>query len=107
VYVSTTVDPQAGSPPDDLPDDLSDDLFAEFADGFTDDEVLVRCREIEGRRRADLAEHLRLLRQLERRKLYDADGHRDLAGFGRAEYRWADRDARAHRDLERLCRVCP
>jgi len=104
--VSTTVDPQAGSPPDDLSDDLSE-FGDELTGGLTDEEVLVRCREIEERRRADLAEHLRLLRQLERRKLYFADGHRDLAGFGRAEYRWADRDARAHRDLERLCRVCP
>jgi hypothetical protein len=54
-----------------------------------------------------LAEHIRLLRELEVRKLYYADGHRDLAGYGRAEFRWADRDAKAHRDLERLCRTCP
>ncbi len=93
--MSTMVDPQAGSPPDGGPEIL------------TDDEVLARCRSIEERRRADLAEHLRLLHELERRRLYFADGHRDLAGFGRAEYRWADRDARAHRDLERLCRECP
>ncbi|MFN8020514.1 MAG: HNH endonuclease signature motif containing protein [Acidimicrobiales bacterium] len=74
---------------------------------LSDDVVLERCREIERRRRADLAEHVRLLHELERRRLYFADGHRDLAGFGRAEYRWADRDAKAHRDLERLCRQCP
>ncbi len=93
--MSTMVDPQAGSPPDGGPEVL------------TDDEVLARCRHIEERRRADLAEHVRLLRELERRKLYYGDGHRDLAGFGRAEHRWADRDAKAHRDLERLCRECP
>lgn len=76
-------------------------------DVLTDAQVLERCREIERRRRADLAEHVRLLRELELRKLYYSDGHRDLAGFGRAEHRWADRDAKAHRDLERFCRACP
>ncbi len=74
---------------------------------ISDEEILQRCRDIEARRRADLAEHITLLRELERRKLYYADGHRDLAGYGRAEFRWADRDAKAHRDLERLCRTCP
>ncbi|MFZ4811802.1 MAG: hypothetical protein ACOYL9_10690, partial [Ilumatobacteraceae bacterium] len=74
---------------------------------LSDDEVLARCVEIETQRRAMLAEHVRLLDELEQRKLYYADGHRDLAGFGRAEFRWADRDAKAHRDLERLCRTCP
>jgi hypothetical protein len=73
----------------------------------SDEEILSRCREIEVARRAMLAEHVRLLRELEVRKLYYADGHRDLAGYGRAEFRWADRDAKAHRDLERLCRTCP
>ena len=74
---------------------------------LSDAEVLARCREIEAQRRAMLAEHVRLLRELEVRKLYYSDGHRDLAGYGRAEFRWADRDAKAHRDLERLCRSCP
>jgi hypothetical protein len=74
---------------------------------WSDAEILARCRELEARRRADLAEHIRLFRELEARKLYYADGHRDLAGFGRAEYRWADRDAKAHRDLERFARTCP
>jgi hypothetical protein len=74
---------------------------------LSDDEVLARCREVEAQRRAGLAEHLVLMREVERRKLYVADGHRDLAGFGRAEFRWSDRDAKAHRDLERLCRSCP
>ena len=75
--------------------------------GISDEEILSRCRDIEVARRAMLAEHVRLLRELEVRKLYYADGHRDLAGYGRAEFRWADRDAKAHRDLERLCRTCP
>lgn len=79
----------------------------ESPDLLSDTEVVARCAAIERRRRADLAEHVRLLHELERRRLYFADGHRDLAGFGRAEYRWADRDAKAHRDLERLCRACP
>ena len=74
---------------------------------ISDEEILTRCREIEVRRRADLAEHITLLRELEKRKLYYSDGHRDLAGYGRAEFRWADRDAKAHRDLERLCRRDP
>ena len=73
----------------------------------SDEEIIARCRAVEARRRADLAEHITLLRELEARKLYVSDGHRDLAGFGRAEFRWADRDAKAHRDLERLCRSCP
>ncbi len=102
--MSTTVDDsEVVPPPDDLVDDMSDDT----SDDLSDEEVLAQCREVEARRRADLAEHLRLLRQLEKRKLYYVDGHRDLAGFGRAEFRWADRDAKAHRDLERLCRQCP
>lgn len=74
---------------------------------ISDEEILQRCRDIEVQRRAMLAEHVQLLRKLEQRKLYFSDGHRDLAGYGRAEFRWADRDARAHRDLERLCRACP
>ncbi len=74
---------------------------------LSDAEILSRCRDLEARRRADLAEHIRLFRELEARKLYYGDGHRDLAGFGRAEYRWADRDAKAHRDLERFARTCP
>ncbi len=74
---------------------------------ISDEEILQRCRDIEAQRRAMLAEHVRLLRELEQRKLYYSDGHRDLAGYGRAEFRWADRDAKAHRDLERLCRACP
>jgi len=74
---------------------------------LSDDEVLVRCREVEVQRRAALADHLVLMREVERRRLHVADGHRDLAGFGRGEFRWSDRDAKAHRDLERLCRSCP
>ncbi len=74
---------------------------------ISDEEILSRCREIEAQRRAMLAEHVRLLRELEVRKLYYSDGHRDLAGYGRAEFRWADRDAKAHRDLARLCSTCP
>ena len=76
-------------------------------DEMCDDEVLARCRAVEAQRRAALAEHLVLLREVERRRLHVADGHRDLAGFGRGEFRWSDRDAKAHRDLERLCRSCP
>jgi len=83
------------------------DQLGVTAGELSDEEVLARCVEIETARRAMLAEHVRLLRELEQRKLYYADGHRDLAGFGRAEFRWADRDAKAHRDLERLCRTCP
>ena len=93
--MSTTVDDVRVVPPDDPSAELSDA------------EILTRCSEVEALRRAMLAEHIRLLRELEVRKLYDADGHSDLAGFGRAEYRWADRDAKAHRDLERFCRACP
>ena len=81
----------------------TDDPGAELSDA----EILSRCSEIEALRRSMLAEHIRLFRELEIRKLYYNDGHRDLAGFGRAEYRWADRDAKAHRDLERFCRACP
>ena len=76
-------------------------------DAMSDGEVVERCRAIELRRRADLAEHIQVLAVLERRKLYYSDGHRDLAGFGRAEFGWADRDAKAHRDLQRLCVQCP
>lgn len=101
--MSIADDPVAGSPPD----DRSFDRSVGCTDVLSDTQLLDRCKDIERRRRADLAEHLRLLHELERRKLYIADGHRDLAGFGRAEYRWADRDAKAHRDLERLCRECP
>ncbi len=92
--MSTSVDDRQVIPPDDGGD-------------LSDDEILARCSEIEAARRAMLAEHIRLLRELEARKLYYIDGHRDLAGFGRAQYRWADRDAKAHRDLERFCRTCP
>ena len=74
---------------------------------LSDAEILARCREIEAQRRSMLAEHIRLFRELEARKLYYDDGHRDLAGFARAEYRRADRDATAHRDLERFARTCP
>jgi hypothetical protein len=74
---------------------------------LSDAEVLAQCRHVEEQRRAALAEHLRLMREVERRGLHRVDGHRDLAGFGRAEFRWSDRDAKAHRDLERLCRSCP
>ncbi len=101
--MSVVDDPHVGSPPEDRPDDRASGCM----DVLTDAQVLERCKEIERRRRSDLAEHVRLLRELELRKLHCSDGHRDLAGFGRAEYRWADRDARAHRDLERFCRACP
>lgn len=74
---------------------------------WSDDDLLRRCRALEDRRRADLAEHVRLLAELEQRHLYADDGHRDLAAFGRAEYRWSDSDAKGHRDLERLARQCP
>ena len=84
-----------------------DDPVVLDAGGWGDDEVLARCRAVETQRRAVLAEHVVLLAEVERRGLHRADGHRDLAGFGRAEFRWADRDAKAHRDLERLCRACP
>ena len=93
--MSTTIDDD----PQVVPPDDSGEL--------SDQEILARCRDLEARRRADLAEHIRLFRELEARKLYYDDGHRDLAGFGRAEYRWADRDAKAHRDLERFARTCP
>ncbi len=97
--MSTTIDddPQVVPPPDD------DGGGGELSDA----EILSRCRDLEAQRRSMLAEHIRLFRELEARKLYYADGHRDLAGYGRAEYRWADRDARAHRDLERFARTCP
>ena len=67
---------------------------------WSDVDLVAACR-------ADLAQHVRLLIEVERRKAYTTDGHRDLAGFGRCEHRWSDHDARAHRDLERLCRLCP
>lgn len=93
--MSMVIDPPAAAPP--WPDEAL----------WSDADLVEACRAVEARRRADLAQHVRLLIEVERRKAYVADGHRDLAGFGRCEHRWSDHDARAHRDLERLCRLCP
>ncbi len=45
--------------------------------------------------------------EIERRRLYAADGWRCLAGWGRGVHRWSDIEARSRRNLVHLVLECP
>ncbi len=72
--------------------------------GLTADDLLARCRAVELRRRADEGRLLLALIEIERRKLYTADGFRDLAAYGRGVHRWEATEARSRRGLVKLAR---
>jgi hypothetical protein len=62
---------------------------------------------LEIRRRRDEALLIHRMIEIEHRRLYAADGHRDLAAWGRAVHRWSGPEARARRNLAVLARQCP
>ena len=72
--------------------------------GMPDDDLLARCRQDELRRRADEGRLLADLVELEQRRLYTADGFRDLAAYGRGVHRWEHGEARSRRGLVTLAR---
>lgn len=67
-------------------------------------DLLARCRAVELRRRAEEGRLLTDLIEIERRKLYTADGFRDIAAYGRGVHRWSPTEARSRRGLVRLAR---
>ena len=72
--------------------------------GLAADDLLARCRAVELCRRADEGRLLTALIEIERRKLYTADGFRDLAAYGRGVHRWEQVEARSRRGLVKLAR---
>ena len=91
----------ADSPgPDGLPELAS---LADVADG----ELLGGCRldELDRRRTEGLLIHRMV--EIERRRLYAADGFTCLAGWGRGVHRWSDIEARSRRNLTKLVVVAP
>ncbi len=83
--------------------------LAELADlgGVGDGELLGGCRldELDRRRTEGLLIHRMV--EIERRKLYAADGFTCLAGWGRGVHRWSDIEARSRRNLTKLAVVSP
>ena len=74
---------------------------------LTDEALLGGAGALEIRRRRDEALLIHRMIEIEHRRLYVADGHRDLAAWGRAVYRWSGPEARARRNLAVLARQCP
>ena len=81
----------------------------ELADlgGVGDGELLGGCRlgELDRRRAEGVLIHRMV--EIERRKLYAADGFTCLAGWGRGVHRWSDSEARSRRNLTKLVVVAP
>ena len=75
--------------------------------GLSDAEVLSFCVDDERERRRTEGLIIHGLIELERRKLYTADGYRDLATWGQGAYRWQPEVARARRNLAKLAITCP
>ena len=72
-----------------------------------DAELLCSCRldELDRRRVEGVLIHRMV--EIERRKLYAADGFTCLAGWGRGVHRWSDIEARSRRNLAKLVVVSP
>ncbi len=100
--ISVADPPGAETPPElvELPE------LASLAD-VADAELLHSCRldELDRRRTEGLLIHRML--EIERRKLYTADGFTCLAGWGRGVHRWNDIEARSRRNLTKLAAVAP
>ncbi len=75
--------------------------------GMSDAEVLAFCVDDERERRRAEGLIVHGLIELERRKLYTADGYRDLATWGQGAYRWQPEIARSRRNLAKLAITCP
>ncbi len=93
----------------DPPGDESSLELPELADlaDVADAELLHTCRldELDRRRTEGLLIHRMI--EIERRKLYTADGFTCLAGWGRGVHRWNDIEARSRRNLTKLAAVAP
>jgi hypothetical protein len=104
----TSPDSPPDSPPD-APPALNTAPLVGLPDlGSVSDEVLSGgAGTIEIRRRRDEALLIHQMIEIEHRRLYAADGHRDLAAWGRAVHRWSGPEARARRNLAALATHCP
>ena len=80
--------------------------LASLAD-VADVDLLQACRvdELDRRRVEGLLIHRMV--EIERRRLYAADGFTCLAGWGRGVHRWSDIEARSRRNLTKLVVVAP
>ena len=87
-----------------LVDDDVDDGVGDGVGGLAAADLLAGCRAVELRRRAEEGRLLMALIEIERRKLYTADGFRDLAAYGRGVHRWEQTEARSRRGLVTLAR---
>ena len=89
-----------------LVDDDVDDVADADLDvgGLAAEDLLAGCRTVELRRRAEEGRLLTALIEIERRKLYTADGFRDIAAYGRGVHRWEQVEARSRRGLVKLAR---
>jgi hypothetical protein len=74
---------------------------------WSDAELLGGARSVElSRRRAEGVLIARMV-EIERRKLYLADGFQCLAAWGRGVHRWDQLEARSRRNLTKLATICP
>lgn len=74
---------------------------------LSDDELLAGCRAEELRRRLVEGRLIERMIELDRRRLYVADGYRCLAAWGRGAQRWEQLEARSRRNLVQLAIACP
>ncbi len=77
-----------------------------FAD-VSDAVLLADAGSVERERRICEGVLIARLVEIERRRLYTANGWRCLAGWGRGVHRWSDVEARARRNLTHLVIECP
>jgi hypothetical protein len=73
----------------------------------SDDALVRRMRELEGRRREVEAETAVVLAELDRRKSYRADGHATMWGLLRCSVGWSDRECRERMRLAHLVDAFP
>jgi len=77
-----------------------------FAD-VSDAVLLADAGSVERERRIHEGLLIARMVEIERRRLYTANGWRCLAGWGRGVHRWSDVEARARRNLTHLVIECP
>ncbi|MEX0848484.1 MAG: HNH endonuclease signature motif containing protein [Ilumatobacteraceae bacterium] len=88
--------------------DLLDDLRAvDAVVGLSDAELLAECRSEELGRRVAEGRLIERMIELDRRRLYVADGYTCLAAWGRGAHRWEPLEARSRRNLVKLVIACP
>jgi hypothetical protein len=92
--------------------DVIEDVDIEDVDigevgSWSDAELLGGARAVELSRRRTEGVLIARMVEIERRKLYVADGFQCLAAWGRGVHRWDQVEARSRRNLTKLATICP